>query len=499
MKSHPRPDRAMLLPAIDATGRAVAHWLEPLGASGEVSPVLRDFLLLRSVTAITRKDQVQAIVLPVAWTTLATRGDHYLRVLQTVACTDWCLCLEIEVPQRAHSLAELVRFAATCRERRVGLGLKLHAAELPIGPSLARATAARHVQLAPDCWRWLAAMASANPAATPPSTPSAVAAPRLRAQLDAFRSDRRVALVARADAPETLALARQSSPDWLLGLAVAGATIVHHDGRGRGSAGSCGAHGAARRAGRAVGASIGAVIALTACSSAPQPAVPDGSSRVPVNDPARLARLTQATRAQTEVLAERSALYQQVSGLRRQVQDLRTVVKLLLEAKQGEGAGQPPGALPLATPLAASGTLGSTLAPRSVEPVPGGMVFRVFQPFSVSRFEPAPQADAGSTVFEQALRQAARDATAIEVCGFTDSPVADDGNRHVAWARAHEARRWLLAQGVDASRIRTRFEPAGHFLADNRDEAGRAQNRRVELVFRGDMRQAAAIINRRQG
>jgi len=43
----------------------------------------------------------------------------------------------------------------------------------------------------------------------------------------------------------------------------------------------------------------------------------------------------------------------------------------------------------------------------------------------------------------------------------------------------------LLAAGIEASRIRTTYQPAGDPIADNDTASGRAMNRRVEIeVYR---------------
>ena len=51
----------------------------------------------------------------------------------------------------------------------------------------------------------------------------------------------------------------------------------------------------------------------------------------------------------------------------------------------------------------------------------------------------------------------------------------------IAQARAHAVRDYLVASGVDPSRIRTTHQPSGDHLADNRSARGRNLNRRVEI------------------
>lgn len=61
--------------------------------------------------------------------------------------------------------------------------------------------------------------------------------------------------------------------------------------------------------------------------------------------------------------------------------------------------------------------------------------------------------------------------------GNSDSPVES----HIAQARASAVRDYLIASGVEPSRIRTTHQPSGDHVADNRSTQGRNLNRRVEI------------------
>ena len=50
--------------------------------------------------------------------------------------------------------------------------------------------------------------------------------------------------------------------------------------------------------------------------------------------------------------------------------------------------------------------------------------------------------------------------------------------------RAEKARNWLIENGVDSTKIRTKYFSAGNFLSENKTEQGRALNRRVEVEAR---------------
>ena len=90
------------------------------------------------------------------------------------------------------------------------------------------------------------------------------------------------------------------------------------------------------------------------------------------------------------------------------------------------------------------------------------------------------------------LLPAARAARLINVRGRTDSAVADQANERIARARAEAARAFLIANGVEAGRIRTFAQAAGGFIAPNNTEEGRAKNRRVEIELIGVRRSTVA-------
>jgi OmpA-OmpF porin, OOP family len=72
-------------------------------------------------------------------------------------------------------------------------------------------------------------------------------------------------------------------------------------------------------------------------------------------------------------------------------------------------------------------------------------------------------------------------ATTIEIEGHTDATGGRRANLRLSRARAEEVRRQLLIRGVPGERIITRGLGADRPLAENREAAGRALNRRVEL------------------
>ncbi|WP_045727278.1 OmpA family protein [Xanthomonas sp. GPE 39] len=71
--------------------------------------------------------------------------------------------------------------------------------------------------------------------------------------------------------------------------------------------------------------------------------------------------------------------------------------------------------------------------------------------------------------------------TMIEVVGHTDSIGSDAVNQRLSEQRASSVAAYLSAQGVQPERIQTLGAGKKYPIADNSTEAGRAQNRRVEI------------------
>ena len=69
----------------------------------------------------------------------------------------------------------------------------------------------------------------------------------------------------------------------------------------------------------------------------------------------------------------------------------------------------------------------------------------------------------------------------VEVEGHTDSTGSDAYNQKLSQKRAESVRDYLVAKGVDASRLSAKGYGEAEPIADNKSEDGRARNRRVEL------------------
>lgn len=72
--------------------------------------------------------------------------------------------------------------------------------------------------------------------------------------------------------------------------------------------------------------------------------------------------------------------------------------------------------------------------------------------------------------------------TRILIDGHADGSGPEKINTKLAEARANSVKEYLIAKGVDASRIRVRSFGSRHPIASNETEAGRSKNRRVEIV-----------------
>lgn len=84
-----------------------------------------------------------------------------------------------------------------------------------------------------------------------------------------------------------------------------------------------------------------------------------------------------------------------------------------------------------------------------------------------------------------ALVEEARSAPLVVLRGRTDGTADSLAESRIARERAASVRDFLIAAGVDVSRIRATWQPVGDHAADNTDAGGRALNRRVEIeVYR---------------
>lgn len=233
------------------------------------------------------------------------------------------------------------------------------------------------------------------------------------------------------------------------------------------------------------------VLYLSGCSSVPTPAVADGSSRVPANDPARVQSLQNRVAADRTLLTENNLLRAQVDVLQQKLTEMTAIVREALVLPPASPAKP---AAPVASPVPAASA--PSMQPQSAVDklpckassaqcvpfyaymtTPEGVVIRVFYRFGNSTFKPA---EAVAT----ALKEGLHGATRVEVRGYTDSNLDDWSNRYIALERARKARDWLIRNGVEAEKIHMVSFPSGNFLTENDTQQGRSLNRRVEIDIR---------------
>ena len=74
----------------------------------------------------------------------------------------------------------------------------------------------------------------------------------------------------------------------------------------------------------------------------------------------------------------------------------------------------------------------------------------------------------------------------LVVVGHTDSVGTAEYNQQLSLRRAQAAAAYLEAQGVPAARVRTEGRGEAEPVAVNTTDAGRSQNRRVEVALYAD-------------
>ena len=75
------------------------------------------------------------------------------------------------------------------------------------------------------------------------------------------------------------------------------------------------------------------------------------------------------------------------------------------------------------------------------------------------------------------------DQTVIQIAGHTDSTGTHAYNMKLSEQRASSVKSYLAGRGVPAKRMQTVGAGPDHPIADNSTEAGRAENRRVEITI----------------
>jgi OOP family OmpA-OmpF porin len=101
--------------------------------------------------------------------------------------------------------------------------------------------------------------------------------------------------------------------------------------------------------------------------------------------------------------------------------------------------------------------------------------------FDSSQIEPA-----SAQILDQAVNELRKASSVnVRIVGHTDSIGSDDYNMKLSHRRADAVRNYLVNHGISASRLTTEGRGESQPVASNDTDAGRFQNRRVELHVAG--------------
>ena len=184
------------------------------------------------------------------------------------------------------------------------------------------------------------------------------------------------------------------------------------------------------------------LLALASCSSPPKPPTVDESQKRPVNS--QMAVELQVCRndlQNTRILATESSRLAETT------------------------------AATLATMAARQQILAAMQAPTSQQ---ANTVFTVRFEFGSTRVAIPPDVAA-------ALVEDVKASPLVLLRGRTDGTTDAPAESRIARERAAAVRDYLVAAGVDPTRIRATYQPAGDHVADNASAGGRGLNRRVEI------------------
>lgn len=117
--------------------------------------------------------------------------------------------------------------------------------------------------------------------------------------------------------------------------------------------------------------------------------------------------------------------------------------------------------------------------------------------FDVGAAELRPAAQQNLSDLEVSLQD--YEGTEVIVFGHTDSTGGDDLNQRLSEQRANAARTYLIGAGLDAERVSAVGRGETDPIADNDTEAGRQENRRVEVAIFASEEMRAQMLRRHGG
>ena len=101
--------------------------------------------------------------------------------------------------------------------------------------------------------------------------------------------------------------------------------------------------------------------------------------------------------------------------------------------------------------------------------------------FNTGKYDLSASSKTALTKFSQTLKDYPD--TNIMIYGHTDNVGSDAMNQTLSENRANAVKNYLVAQGVNSSRITTKGMGETSPVQTNETEAGRSQNRRVEIAI----------------
>lgn len=128
----------------------------------------------------------------------------------------------------------------------------------------------------------------------------------------------------------------------------------------------------------------------------------------------------------------------------------------------------------------------NTPAGTKVDAVGCGITMRLEVNFDTNSAHIKPESDTELDNFVQFMKDVPTARGTLE--GHTDSVGSDAYNLKLSQRRADAVKEYVVGKGVDGSRIAAKGYGESKPIADNKTEAGRAENRRVQFV-RSDMTQ----------
>jgi hypothetical protein len=261
---------------------------------------------------------------------------------------------------------------------------------------------------------------------------------------------------------------------------------------------------------------------LVACGAPPKQVFPDGSGRVPANDPARIAEVKTVNAQQRGLQLENDALRIQNAALQRQMDDLRTAVTGVIASAtrptpqaavpaqpQGPQSMQPQGqqsspqqqslpgqlqlpkfdmpTLPKLNKNEALPNPASNLAAVPELPDAATSDLAVWRRYNITAmthlFAPGQTRIDYDALSKKGMLKDAQNAKLITVFAGTDSPDATLQSSKEALERGRYALAMLVGAGIPRERIKVEVASWGHFAVPNDTPEGRALNRRVDILF----------------